>query len=111
MAYEKVSKIVCYDCVNLHHLVAACPKCDTGVVVATCPEDYNGIAESLCNDCFAAIAFYVVIKKSAKLGFYQSLWRWWTLVKERQAALQKRRLLINKPHLEDIFDYYQPRLS
>jgi len=63
MAYEKVSKIVCYDCVNLHHLVAACPKCDTGVVVATCPEDYNGITESLCNDCFAAIAFYVIIKE------------------------------------------------
>ena len=63
MAYEKVSKIVCYDCVNLHHLVAACPKCDTGVVIATCPEGYNGITEGLCNDCFAAIAFYVVIKE------------------------------------------------
>jgi len=63
MAYEKLSKIVRYDCVNLHHLVVACPKCDTGVVVATCPENYNGITESLCNDCFAAIAFYVVIKE------------------------------------------------
>jgi hypothetical protein len=63
MTYDKVPKIVCYDCVNRHHLVAACPKCDTGVVVATCPEDYNGIADSFCNDCSAAVAFYVVIKE------------------------------------------------
>ena len=61
MSYEKLPKVVCYDCVNRHHLVAACPKCQTGVVVTTCPEDFNGIAETECNDCGATIGFYVVM--------------------------------------------------
>jgi hypothetical protein len=63
MPYEKLPKVVCYDCVNRHHLVAACPKCETGVVVTTCPEDFNGIAEAECNDCKAAVGFYVVMKE------------------------------------------------
>jgi hypothetical protein len=61
MPYEKLPRVVCYDCINRHHLVAACPKCQTGVVVTTCPEDFNGIVESECNDCGAIIGFYVVM--------------------------------------------------
>ena len=63
MAYEKLPKVVCYDCVNRHHLVAACPKCETGVLVTTCYEDFNGITEAVCNDCNTAVGFYVVIKE------------------------------------------------
>ena len=63
MAPEKLPRVVCYDCVNRHHLVAACPKCDTGVVVTTCPEDFNGITEATCNDCNAVVGFYVVMKE------------------------------------------------
>jgi hypothetical protein len=63
MAPEKLPRVVCYDCVNRHHLVAACPKCDTGVVVTTCPEDFNGITEAICNDCNAVVGFYVVMKE------------------------------------------------
>jgi hypothetical protein len=62
MAPEKLPRVVCYDCVNRHHLVAACPKCETGVVVTTCPEDFNGITEAVCNDCNATVGFYVVMK-------------------------------------------------
>lgn len=61
MPYEKLPKVVCYDCVNRHHLVAACPKCQTGVVVTTCPEEFNGIVETECNDCGATVGFYVVM--------------------------------------------------
>jgi len=43
--------------------VAACPKCDSGVLVTTCPEEFNGITEAVCNDCNAAIGFYVVMKE------------------------------------------------
>jgi hypothetical protein len=43
--------------------VAACPKCDTGVLVTTCPEDFNGITEAVCNDCNATVGFYVVMKE------------------------------------------------
>ena len=63
MADDKLPRVVCYDCVNRHHLVAACPKCETGVLVTTCPEDFNGITEAVCNDCNAAIGFYVVMKE------------------------------------------------
>ena len=63
MAVDKLPKVVCYDCVNRHHLVAACPMCETGVLVTTCPEDFNGITEAVCNDCNAAIGFYVVMKE------------------------------------------------
>ena len=63
MGPEKLPKVVCYDCVNRHHLVAACPKCASGVLVTTCPEDFNGITEAVCNDCNAAIGFYVVMKE------------------------------------------------
>ena len=63
MSPEKLPKVVCYDCVNRHHLVAACPRCETGVLVTTCPEDFNGITEAVCNDCNAAIGFYVVMKE------------------------------------------------
>ena len=61
MPASSLPKVVCYDCVNRHHIVAACPKCDTGVVVTTCPEDFNGITEAECNDCGATIGFYVVM--------------------------------------------------
>lgn len=63
MAPETLPRVVCYDCVNRHHLVAACPKCDTGVLVTTCPEDFNGITEAVCNDCNATVAFYVLMKE------------------------------------------------
>jgi hypothetical protein len=63
MAPEKLPRVVCYDCVNRHHLVAACPKCETGVLVTTCPEDFNGITEAVCNDCNATVGFYVVMKE------------------------------------------------
>jgi hypothetical protein len=43
--------------------VAACPKCDTGVLVTTCPEEFNGITEAVCNDCNATVGFYVVMKE------------------------------------------------
>jgi hypothetical protein len=63
MAYEKLPKVVCYDCVNRHHLVARCPACAAGTIMTTCAADFNGVTETNCNDCNEAIALYVLMKE------------------------------------------------
>lgn len=59
----QLRKVVVYDCVARHHLVARCPYCESGVLLATCPDDFKGIMESPCSDCGQTVAFYVLMKE------------------------------------------------
>jgi hypothetical protein len=63
MAQEKLPKVVCYDCVNRHHLVARCPSCATGTLMTTCKDDFNGVSETICVECNETIALYVLMKE------------------------------------------------
>lgn len=56
-------KVVSYDCVNRHHLIARCPACTTGTVMITCKEDFNGIAQVNCTECNKLVAFYLIMKE------------------------------------------------
>ena len=76
---EQLRKVVVYDCVARHHLVARCPYCASGVLMATCPDDFKGIMESPCSDCSQTVAFYV-------------------LMKERKAWLLAEPLEVARPH-------------
>lgn len=63
-------KVVSYDCVNRHHLIARCPACTNGTVMITCKEDFNGIAEANCIECNKPLAFYLIMseRKAWMLG-------------------------------------------
>ena len=63
MAQVKLPKVVCYDCVNRHHLVARCPSCATGTLMTTCKDDFNGVSETICVECNETIALYVLMKE------------------------------------------------
>jgi hypothetical protein len=63
MAQGKLPKVVCYDCVNRHHLVARCPSCATGTLMTTCKDDFNGVSETICVECNETIALYVLMKE------------------------------------------------
>jgi hypothetical protein len=63
MAQGKLPKVVCYDCVNRHHLVARCPSCATGTLMTTCKDDFNGVSETNCVECNETIALYVLMKE------------------------------------------------
>jgi len=56
-------KVVSYDCIDRHHLIARCPACATGTVMITCKEDFNGVAETNCPDCNKPVAFYLIMKE------------------------------------------------
>lgn len=57
-----ISSVNLYECLgNRTHIVAACPKCDTGCLLATADSSYSGIIQQRCNDCNDDSAFYVVI--------------------------------------------------
>ena len=64
MAGEKIPKVVCYNCVNRHHLIARCPACSTGVLMTTCKDDFNGVTETNCTECNEAVALYVLMKEN-----------------------------------------------
>ncbi len=57
-----ITSVNCYSCLgNRTHIVAACPKCDTGCVMATADSSFSGLVEEQCNDCDENIAFYVMV--------------------------------------------------
>lgn len=59
---SRLRKVVIYDCVARHHIVARCPYCDSGVLLVTCPDDFKGMLESPCSDCAESVALYVLLK-------------------------------------------------
>lgn len=57
-----ISSVNCYPCLgNRVHVVAACPKCETGCLMATADNSFSGVMQERCNDCNENIAFYVVV--------------------------------------------------
>ncbi len=57
-----ISSVNLYECLgNRTHIVAACPKCETGCLMVTTDSSYSGIVEQKCSDCNENNAFYVVI--------------------------------------------------
>jgi len=56
-------KVISYDCIDKHHVIARCPECSIGIAMITCTDDFNGIAESNCSDCNKVLAFYLVMEE------------------------------------------------
>ena len=56
-------KVVSYDCIDKHHIMARCPECGVGVTMITCINDFNGVAESNCSDCNKVLAFYLIMEE------------------------------------------------
>ncbi len=57
-----ISSVNLYECLgNRTHIVAACPKCETGCLMVTADSAYSGIVQQKCCDCAEDIAFYVII--------------------------------------------------
>ncbi len=57
-----ISSVNLYDCLgNRTHIVAACPKCDSGSLYVTADNSHSGIVQQKCSDCKEDIAFYVII--------------------------------------------------
>jgi len=56
-------KLVSYDCIDKHHLIARCPECGTGTGMTTCKDDFNGITETNCSDCNRVLAFYLIMEE------------------------------------------------
>jgi hypothetical protein len=73
MSPEKLPKVVCYDCVNRHHLIARCPVCATGTLMTTCSDDFNGVTETNCTECNEAVALYVLMKERRAWILAQSI--------------------------------------
>jgi hypothetical protein len=67
---SRLMKVVSYDCIDKHHLIARCPECDTGITMITCKDDFNGIAKTNCSECNKLLAFYVIMaeRKAWMLG-------------------------------------------
>jgi hypothetical protein len=67
---SRLIKLVSYDCIDRHHLVARCPECGKGTAMVTCKEDFNGIAETNCSECNIPLAFYIIMneRKAWMLG-------------------------------------------
>ena len=63
-------KVLSYDCIGKHHLIARCPECGKGTTMVTCKEDFNGIAEANCIECNMLLVFYVIMneRKAWMLG-------------------------------------------
>jgi hypothetical protein len=56
-------KVISYDCIDKHHLIARCPACGMGIAMITCRDDFNGVAESNCSDCNKVLAFYLIMEE------------------------------------------------
>ena len=44
-------KVVSYDCIDRHHLIAGCNSCAMGTLMTTCRDDFNGVTETNCTEC------------------------------------------------------------
>jgi len=56
-------KVVIYDCVSRHHLIARCPACATGTMMTTCEDDFNGVTETNCTECNKSVALCLIMKE------------------------------------------------
>jgi len=63
-------KVLSYDCIDRHHLIAQCPQCAKGTAKVDCKEYFNGIAEANCSESNNLLAFYLIMKerKARMLG-------------------------------------------
>jgi hypothetical protein len=59
----KRMKVISYDCIGKHHIIARCPECSMGTTMVTCKDDFNGIAESNCSECNKILAFYIIMEE------------------------------------------------
>jgi len=56
-------KVLSYDCIDRHHLIARCPECGKGTAMVTCKEDFNGVAETNCSECNVLLALYLIMRE------------------------------------------------
>jgi uncharacterized protein YfbU (UPF0304 family) len=56
-------KVISYDCIDKHHVIARCPECGMGISMITCRDDFNGIAETNCSECNKVLAFYLIMEE------------------------------------------------
>jgi hypothetical protein len=63
-------KVLSYDCIDKHHVIARCPECGIGTAMITCRDDFNGIAETTCSTCNKVLVFYLIMneRKAWMLG-------------------------------------------
>ena len=63
-------KVLSYDCIDRHHLIARCPECGKGTAMVTCKEDFNGVVENHCSECNVLLTFYLIMneRKAWMLG-------------------------------------------
>jgi hypothetical protein len=60
---SRLMKVISYDCIDRHHLIARCPECGIGIAMITCRDDFNGIAETNCSECNKVLAFYLIMEE------------------------------------------------
>lgn len=60
---SRLMKVVSYDCIDKHRLIARCPECGKGTTMVTYKGDFNGIAEANCTECNKLLAFYLIMRE------------------------------------------------